>query len=311
MFFKGEDLLIKIYKSGSALTWLIIFGIIYGIRALFETLGWWVQIFRILNNDQLFIALMITIYYFLYKPIVKRFAISESIEDIRSQNFDKFIKVFIVVSGVITIPFLSISILQIPMRNPDIFNLSLFWTLILVFFCVVLTSIINRTFSTEKRMSKDILRNSMIVGGLSAFILWSFQLLVFELYLNRWLGLEIIKQDMRMLIIVVCTLYIIFFFQSLKTRFLPEIKEKSAYKIQELLESELNNQKTIAQIEDEHKEIRFPEGISFKVYLFVLKKLYKSSLEDEIFLENENANKRHILGGLAWGISIIGCITFM
>ncbi|MHA2176436.1 MAG: hypothetical protein ACXABI_16555, partial [Candidatus Hodarchaeales archaeon] len=96
MFFKGEDLLIKIYKSGSALTWLIIFGIIYGIRALFETLGWWVQIFRILNNDQLFIALMITIYYFLYKPIVKRFAISESIEDIRSQNFDKFIKVFIV-----------------------------------------------------------------------------------------------------------------------------------------------------------------------------------------------------------------------
>ncbi|KKN50026.1 hypothetical protein LCGC14_0636820 [marine sediment metagenome] len=324
MFFKDEELLIRIYKKGSIVTCLIIFGIIYAIRALFETLGIFSEIFRILNNDQLFIALMVTIYYFLYKTIVRKFGIAESIEEIHSQNFDKFLKFFIIISGIIAILFLSISFLHIPMENPDIFNLSLFWTLAWVFICVFITSIVNRVFSSEKRLTKEIIRNSMIVGGLSAFGLWSIQLLVFELYLNRWLGFEIIKQDMRVLIISVSILYTIFFLQSLKTRFLPEIKEKSSQKIQKLLDMELNKQSNLNQntdtqlvldnqsyIDDEYKEIHFPEGISFKVYLFALKKFRKSSLGEDVSLNYKNAKGTHILGGLVWAISIGFFITFL
>ncbi|MHA2397480.1 MAG: ABC transporter ATP-binding protein [Promethearchaeota archaeon] len=315
--------MIKTYKKGSVLTWLIIFGIIYGIRALFETLGLWVVIFRMLNNDLLYFAVMITIYYFLHKPLVRKFAVSESLDKIQSHSFDRILKFFIIASWIVAGLFVSISILQIPMRNPDIFNLSLFWILALLTVCVISTSLINRALSPEKKLAKAILRNSMIVGALGAFGLWSLQLLVFEVYLNRWLRVEIMKQDMRVLVILVLTLYITIFLQTLKTRFLPETKEKSAQKIQKLLEAELNkptrlNQDTDLQvkssnngssssIEDEYREIRFPEGISFKAYLFALKKFKKSSLDEESFLNK----KTYILGGTFWAISLGSFFIFL
>ena len=96
------------------ITCLIILGIIYGIRMLFEILGMYGPVFRIFNNDQLFFAIMVTIYYPLHTPIVKKFGFSrgESNEnDSLYLNFMKFYKIFIVIAWVVAGIFLTIPIL--------------------------------------------------------------------------------------------------------------------------------------------------------------------------------------------------------
>jgi len=223
----------RLFKKGSIITCLIIFGIIYGIRALFETLGLLSPIFRRFNNDQLFLAIMVTIYYPLHKPIIKKFGFSIiTDEDNRKySNFRKFFIIFIVVTWVVAAIFLTIPILNIQMNNPDIFNLGILWTFSVVCIDIFITLVINRTLPNEQRIAKPILRKSMFVASLFAFGIWCLQLLIFELYMNRWLGFKLIEQDIRVSIIVISGLYIIFFFNSLKTRFLPEISEKSSKRV--------------------------------------------------------------------------------
>ena len=71
-----------------------------------------------------------------------------------------------------------------------------------------------------------------------------------------------------------------------------------------------HNQEPLSHIEEESKEIHFPEGISFKAYLYVLKKFSKSSLEEDI-LNNRSSGRTRLIVRVAWGLSI-GCfITFL
>ncbi len=284
----------------------------------------WISIFRILNNDQLFFALMATIFFPLHKPILAKFGFSRTSNEDKSQNFNKIFIIFIGITWVIAALFLSITILRIPMNNPDIFNLSLLWAFSIVFICILLTYIINKALPNEKRIAKKLLRNSMIVGGLIAFGIWSIQLFIFELYLNRWLGVEVFKQDIRVQFIVISGLYTIFFFNPLKTKFLPEISERSSKKIQKLLQSEIekqirhdNTHKTELVLEDQDSIIpnlnakdrvfRLPEGISFKIYAYFLKKFGNSRLLDEKLLLNSVFNKKSskILGGLLWAVTLV------
>ena len=79
----------------------------------------------------------------------------------------------------------------------------------------------------------------MFGSGILAFGIWFIQLVIFEVYLHKWLGLLIIMQDIRALTIVVSGLFITFFFNILKGKLLPEASEKSKKKVQDLLESEL------------------------------------------------------------------------
>jgi len=325
-----EERSLGVLKKSSAVTCLLIFGIIYGIRALFETLGFFGTIFKILNNDQFYLAIMVTLYLFLYKPVSKKFPFPEPVKEENFKKFNKTLIFFIIMTWIVAGIFLSIPILRIPMNNPtrgmrlsdrtaDVFNLSFFWALMTIGICVFITIVTNKIQSSEKRIAKPIIRNAIIVGGLLAFGLWSLQLVIFELYLNRWLGIELIKQDIRVLIIMTSGLFIVFFYQSLKTRYIPEIKEKSLERIKELLESgltqdrhliqnsnpqvTLDNQDSASFSEDEDKEIRFPEGISYKSYLFVLNKIGKSS---DIFSSNRIVQ---ILGGVSWIVAITIFIT--
>ena len=314
-FFRQDLFFQQKYRNGSAVICLIVFGIIFVIRTVFEYFGRWFGIFRMLNNDQLLFAIMVSLYFFLYKPIVERLSGQQLKTEIQSQKFKKFFNYFLVVVWVISIPFLSISFLQIKMERNDIFNIGLLWAIYVVFLCIFFSSIINRSLTVEKKMAKILLRKAQYVGGLTAFGFWAIQLVIFELYLNRWLKLEIIKQDIRVLIVVVSSLFIIFFLQSLKTKFLPEIKEKSRHGIQKLMDTELKNQSGVGLENEEEildtqhkvKEIRFPEGISYKAYLFVSKKFRKSSPR-EAPLKSRNT---YILGGLSWIITIGVFITLL
>ena len=63
----------EIYAKSSAISTIIVFGIIVGIRELFQLLGYWVIIFRYLNTDLLFFALMITLFYPFLKIFIDKF----------------------------------------------------------------------------------------------------------------------------------------------------------------------------------------------------------------------------------------------
>jgi oligopeptide/dipeptide ABC transporter ATP-binding protein len=318
---------VRAYRLSSLITSLIIFGIILGIRMIFETLGMWIYIIRILNNDLLYFAIMVTIFFFLHKPFLGKFGFSNVSNKNRPLNY-RFNRIFIFLIGiawVVSAISLSITILRIPLRNPlfptypDVFSLGVLWSFGLVFVCIIATSLINRTLSNENRIEKKILRSSMYGGGFVAFGVWFIQLVIFEVYLNKWLGFEVIKQDIRVLVIVIVGIYIIVFFNLLKGKLLPEASEKSAKKVKELLESEikrLETNETNSLLEDqdpvfngssEEENYRYPQGISLKIYAYFLKKFNKTqSLDDYTLTDSKfNNNSYKVIAGLIWGCTIL------
>ncbi|MHA2280884.1 MAG: ABC transporter ATP-binding protein [Promethearchaeota archaeon] len=272
-----------IHRKNSALIVLIVFGIIFAIRSLLEILEYSFYLGSIINNDALMFAIMTTLFYFLYKEFVfkqKRFG---SIgEELFSSPFIKIFRLFVVLSWIISVIFLSIPLLQIRMNNPDIFNLGFIWAALAVGFDMILTILINRIRQNEKRIPKEILKYSMFSGGLISFGIWSIQLVIFELYLNRLFGLMLFPQDIRILFGVVSGIYGCIFYVSLKKRFLPIAEEKSKLKVQRALEIfqeqtvqdfTLEGNHTILDVKDlttyfhtEEGTVHAVEGVSFKVY---------------------------------------------
>ena len=313
----------RTYRLSSLVTSLILFGISLALRMLFETLGMWIFIFRILNDDLLYFAIMVTIFLFLHKPLLRKFGFTQVSNEPEPQNqtysFKKIIIFLIGIAWFITGISLSISILDISLIDPYFpeysskFGLGLFWSFIFVLIYIMGTSLINMTLSNEKRISKKALKSSMYGAGILAFGCWFIQLVIFEIYINKGLGIELFQQDIRVLIIVIFGLYITFFFNLLKSRILPEMSEKSSKKVEELLISELKKQSinhNTKEIElgladqdpsyngSEDKISRFPQGISLKFYAFLLKKFNKSddySLSESQFDINSNKGMAGLL----------------
>jgi oligopeptide/dipeptide ABC transporter ATP-binding protein len=180
----------SIHRKSSALIILILFGIIFGIRSLLETLGAFFTFFLLISNDALMFALITTIFYFLYKKLVLKKQVFGPIrEDLLSTPFIKIFKIFIILTWIICVIFLSISLIPINMRNPDIFNLGFIWAALIVVFDMIITVFINIARPIEKRIPKEILKYSMFTGGLISFGIWSIQLVIVELYLGRLFGI--------------------------------------------------------------------------------------------------------------------------
>ena len=274
----------NIFGKSSSICALILFGIIIGIRYIFEVLGYFGEIFRILNNDQLFFAIMITLFYPLLKIFLKRFGKSENlnVKDILEVQFKKVFKYFTLFIWIIAGLFLSIDLLQIEIYNPDIFYLGFIWILGTIIIDIMITIIINMAKSNEKKLPKQLLRNSMVAGAIIAFIVWSIQLFIFEIYLKRFLGINLIAQDIRLLFGVVSLIYFVVFYVSLKYKFLPDATIASEVKIKkalDLMKSEqgvlkkIDKNKIILDVEDlttyfytEEGVVRAVEGVSFKIY---------------------------------------------
>jgi peptide/nickel transport system ATP-binding protein len=273
----------SIHKKSSAIISLILFGIAFGIRAIFETLAVLNRWFLVVNTDTLIFAIMTTLFYFLYKKFKKVFKIEENYV---ISPFKKVFKIFILISWIISAIFVSIPLLGIrmanPRYNPDIFNLGFVWAAFFILFDIVLTILINRVRSIEKRIPKDIFNYSMFSGGLVAFGIWSLQLIIFELYLKRLFGLELFKQDIRVLYGVVSAIYVIVFYISYKKIFLPKAMEKSKLKLQKAFEYEKeqtiqeftsDGNHAILDVKDlttyfytEEGVVHAVENVSFKIY---------------------------------------------
>ena len=146
-------------------------------------------------------------------------------------------------------------------------------------FDIAITYLINGSRPIEKRLSREELNNSMIVGGLVSFSAWSIQLIIVELYLVRLFKMNLYTQDIRILIIVVTFIYFISFVISLKLKFGPDAVKKSLKEVQLARQLDVSKQnqeyqvgKTILDVNDlttyfytEEGIVRAVEGVSFKI----------------------------------------------
>jgi len=227
----------KVYNKSSAISTLIVFGIILGIRYLFALLGYWVVLFRYLNSDVLYFALMITLFFPFLKMIAGLFgrSVNINVKDIVERQYKKFFRLFTYAMWIIAALFLSIPLLQIEIAEVDVFYLGFLWILATVLIDIVITFLFNRMRSQEKRLPKTLLRNAEVTGIIIASAIWSIQLFVFEIYLKRLFGIDLFEQDIRILFGVVSLIYFIVVYLSLKYKFLPSALEDSQEKITEAL----------------------------------------------------------------------------
>lgn len=280
----------KVFKRRSALIcFVIVFPIIIDIKFTFETLWLFNSIFLAFNNNAVSFAIITTVFYFFSKKLIlkdKRIRASREVHF--KKPFIKIFRIFIGITWIIAIIFISIPLLgleRLQGQQPvfvDIFYLGFIWAGFTVVFDMLVTMLINRIRSIEKRIPERPLKYSMFSGGLISFGIWSIQLVIFELYMNRLFGVIIYKQDIRMLIIIVSALYAFIFYISLKKKFMPSTQEKSNLKLQRALElveeqslesSKLNGNHIILHVKGlttyfytEEGVVRAVEDVSFKIY---------------------------------------------
>ena len=269
----------KGFNKFSGIICLILFGIIFGIKSLFETL--WVvnPIFLAFNNNAVSFAIGATFFYIFYRKLVEK-----------NSPFNKIFKIFMVITWIIAVIFIWIPLLgleRLQGEDPvlvDIFYLGFIWAGATVGFDILITMLINKLLPIEKRIPKTPLKYSMFSGGLISFGIWSIQLIIVELFLKRLFGIVVYNQDIRVLIGVISGIYILTFLIALKKKFIPMAKQKSNLKLQRALElelveeqssesSRLNASHVILDVNDlttyfytEEGIVRAVEGVSFKIH---------------------------------------------
>jgi peptide/nickel transport system ATP-binding protein len=275
---------LTVYNKSSAICTLIIFGIIIGVRYLFTFLGYWGVIFRDLNNDVLYFALMVTLFYPFLKIFVVPFgrSVNINVKDRVEGQYKKFFRFFTYAMWIIAALFLSIPLLQIEIAEVDVFYLGFLWILATLLIDTAIISIFNRMRSQEKRLPKTILRKAEVTGIIVASAIWSIQLFVFELYLKRLFGIDLFKQDIRILFGVVSLIYFIVAYLSLKYKFLPAAMKESQGKIIKALSlinegehvnNDINSSNLVLDVKDlttyfytEEGVVKAVEGVSFQIF---------------------------------------------
>jgi len=279
----------KVHRISSGVSTLILFGIIFSIRLLLESLSHFYifegyYLFRYLSDDAFLFAIMTTIYLPLHAFFLKKFEKYKLREDenvIQSEQFRGLFTKFIILAWIVGAIFLSIALLQIPMENPDIFNLGFVWAIFVIGFAILITIIANKARPIETRIPSNILKQAIYTGGLISFGIWSIQLIIVEIYLRRLFGIILYIQDIRILIIVVNALYVTIYFITLKKVFKPQALERSEAKLQKAIELYEKKQSEeirgvgnniILDVQDlttyfytEEGIVKAVEGVSFKI----------------------------------------------
>ena len=268
---------------------LIAFGIGLGAMFAIAFIGWYVLFFQWINNIYFNFALITTLVLPFYKIILN---ISDRSLLSSSESKRLFLKrylVFIVVSWIVVVLFLSFDILGIPIGNLisddsisptyDIFLLGIQWAFIALIIYITLTRLIVKIISLDIRPPKDVINNSTLFGAIIAFGVWSIQLIVVELYLSRFFGMTLYQQDIRVLMIVVAITYIVASLALMKYKFLPQATQADKELIQEevrLMEGEglkamdekvvLNVENLVTHFFTEEGVVHAVDGVSFKIY---------------------------------------------
>ena len=199
----------RIHKLSSAESSLLIFGLIFSIHLVLESLSIFYifeefYLFRYLTTDAFLFAIMTTIYLPLHAFFLKKFEKYKLHDDenvIQSEQFRGLYKKFIILAWIVGIVFLSIPLLKIPVTTEkwmelfnwdvvhDIFYLGFVWAIFVIGLAILITKIVNRARSIETRIPDFVLKQAMYAGGLISFGIWSIQLIIVELYLGRLFGI--------------------------------------------------------------------------------------------------------------------------
>ena len=283
------------HKKETLSTYLVIiiaFGSTLGLRLLIALLGYFSTFAILLNNIYFFFAVMTSFFYVFFKLFLKKF----EKKNINNRNIKVKINkrgiLIIGASWVSALIFLSIDLLDIPIEDflpsdkldphYDVFLLGFEWAFFTIIIDYFLIIVINQLRPIEKRIPKMLFHNSALFGALIAFGVWSIQLVIVELYLSRLFNITFYQQDIRILILVVTSVFFFSFFASLKWIFLPKASKMSSLKIQEILKSQKDRKielerkekdKIVLEVEDlttyfytEEGIVRAIEGISFKIF---------------------------------------------
>ena len=318
-----EDKKIPKNVKGSVVSCLIVFGIIYGIRVVIEALEYFISIIGYLNNNYLFFAIMISIFYSIYKLFLRKYDKSRSFEDkdLPLKTFKKRYKIILGLTWGIAVIFVSFDLLQLQLAwdrykpDYDILYIGFFTAFFTVFFIIILMYLINKIKPIENQLPKEESGKALAVSGIISFGIWSIQLIIFEMYLSRLFDLTIIEQDLRVLVIVILGIFIVCYFNLLKAKFLPEAVLKSKKKAQEAIKKE--KEKTIqnhifgendVNLNEQESVVHSVESVSYKLYLFLLKKFGNlHSLDEKIInhIEKKRRTFKNIIVGLLWVITLV------
>jgi len=286
---------------------LLVFGILYGIGAVIESLEYDFPLIGYLNNNYLYFAIAINIFFPLYKIFLKKFDKHQDI-DLLFKIFKSKNKVIIGIVWGIAVLFLSFDILGIQLvwepNDPDydILYIGFFTAFLTVFFITLLAYLINKAKPIEKQIIKVVLRNSLLASAVISFGIWSVQFIIIEMFLSRLFGLTIIQQDLRVIIIVILGIFIVSHFNLLRIKFIPEASLKSKKRV---LEAIKEKEKSIQQFSEEEPNVDtqnidvsfnehengvyIVESVSNKFYHFLLNKLrILRSSDDDAYLERKN-----------------------
>jgi len=315
----------KINTRSSLISGLILFGIILGIRYIFDMFDSYFIVFSYLSNDVILFAITTSIFFPFHSIFVKKF----SKINVQAVKFKKRSKILIVLTWILALIFLSFDLLQIqlpwvtndPMTGKPVFDLlylGVFWVLFLVVVNVILSNLINRFRPIDKRIPKEELRNSMLASGIVVIGIWVIQLIIFEIYLSRALGLLLIVQDIRVLIVFCTCLQLLLFINFMKVKYLPEAAIRSEKKIQDALRSEeerylQNNDKTgVDHINSANSMLKYRvtyslECVSLKIYSLLFRKVTKAHPLGEKVLRSKEFRKpsRKIITIILWVVSLV------
>lgn len=269
----------------------ISFGITLSSMFIIAFIGWYSELFRIINNIYFSFALMATLSFPFYNIMLKKFSKSEVLlhPPERVRSFQKRFWFIIIVSWIVVALFLSTDLLNIPIGdlipkdpispNFDVFLLGFEWAFIAVFLYTLFIKLVLFFLPMDKRPPKEVVDNSLLVGALVSYGIWSIQLIIVELFLSRFFGIHLYDQDIRMLALIVAITYVSGFLFSLKFKFLPESIEADRQLIKKKMlnvpegtsqdmedEVILNVEDLITYFYTEEGIVHAVEGVSFQIH---------------------------------------------
>ncbi len=280
----------KSFGLSAGISCLICFGIFMVIKILFQMFESFHEIFTALSKDLFLFGVGVLLFAQFYRLLESRKKRKISNE------FKKWTRLYVILCLALSLSFFSIDLLDIlnislyieplvrafisvlssPAGFNDIFYLSFMNQFGIVFFCLIITYLLNRMRGINTRIAKLVLKKAMIISSFITYFLWSFLTFLFVAYLGNFFDFGSFFLDFRVQIITNIGTYIVLFFYFLKYKYLPESGEITRYRLQE--EIKKKEEDRIGELKDVVLEVE-----NLKTYFYteegVVRALEEISLE--------------------------------
>ncbi|MHA1472915.1 MAG: hypothetical protein ACTSQW_07450, partial [Promethearchaeota archaeon] len=227
----------KYFSKNGGISILISFAIILFIKILMQILETFHTIFTYLYKDTVLFSIMVLFFTLFYRILVRKASNKEI-----SSEFKRWNKIFMISCLILSILFLSVDLLNLfgapiyaeplsrslivtllkPENYNEVFYLSFFNAVFILVFIIGLSYLINRIRGIKVRISKPLLKKTIITSSFIAYFIWSYQFFLFGAFLGQVSNLGSIEFDFRIQILIIIGLYLVSYFYFLKYKYIPE-----------------------------------------------------------------------------------------